>query len=328
MKKEELDKETALRRFNKGKKQFEKGVVTIILEKIVNLDKRVFEETGLKPVDNIRNAEMRYYYKQTMEMIDKKIGLNPRDAEIMPTENMCAYLSDDLVAERIYEKVKKLLPKYMKKLRVEQEEELLKKEHEAQKKRKKMGKTIWGIAKDIAIAFGQFRMGLYRDHIYDNMLWWVGNLRDTVKSLAEIDLSFPEYEETLSFKNFNLEKFLFIRGRSYYDDIVYNSEDGITWYLNGLRLGMRGKKNNLYIVPVKNTKEEYICALELVNRIEEEAKELIKDYTPAVSKKIIEIKLPQEPQPIILKCIECRWETTESISLCEVCGGKLENKGS
>jgi len=150
--------------------------------------------------------------------------------------------------------------------------------------------------------FGQFRMGLYRDYIYENLLWTVADLRNDIKSLAELDLSPSEYENMLSFKNFNLEMFLStdpeIRKRRFYpyyydDDVCYDSEGDNIHHLYELRLGMdhyyegwSKEYNSKYKIPRRNRKEEYICALEIVNRIEKLAEELIKDYTPPDSKKI------------------------------------------
>lgn len=75
----------------------------------------------------------------------------------------------------------------------------------------------------------------------------------------------------------------------YYNDVCYDSHGDNIDYLYKLRLGSGWSRERYseYKIPKRNRKEEYICTLELVNRIEELAKELIKDYAPAVSEKIV-----------------------------------------
>ena len=284
-----LDKETALRRFNKGKKHFEKTIASNILQRLVSLEKRLFEETGQEMTDIEKDTAIRGFYKHVIEIYDKKIGVSPRDIEIIPFEDMHNHLLDDLVAERIYKKIEKLRPKYVKKLRIKERNEHFKKEHEIQKERIELHLSIYRILKDIRISIWQFWNGLHREHIYKNILWWVGNLRNTVQLLAEIDLSPSEYEDVLSFKGFNLERFLStdpeIRKRNfypYYSNSSYESQGSDVDCLERLRLGLDQKYEFLdgenVETPIRNSKEEYLVAFELINRIEKRTKELIEDY--------------------------------------------------
>ena len=289
MGKKELDKETALRRFNKGKKHFEKTIASNILQRLVSLEKHLFEETGQEMTGIEKDAAIRDFYKHVIEIYDKKIGVSPRNIEILPIEDMHNHLLDDLVAERIYKKIEKLRPKYIKKLQIKERNEHIKKEREIQKERIELHISIYRIVKDIRISIWQYWNGLYREHIYENILWWVGSLRNTVQSLAEIDLSPSVYEDVLSFKGFNLERFLStdpeIRKRDffpYFRNSTYESQGSDVDYLKRLRLGLDRKYEFLegenVEIPIRNSKEEYLVAFELINRIEKRAKELIEDY--------------------------------------------------
>ncbi len=203
-------------------------------------------------------------------------------------------------------------------------------------KREKIGYSIRRLAKEICTSIEQFQMGIYKDYIYENILPAAGYLRNDVKSLAKMDLTPSEYENLFSLKGFILEEFLStnpeIRERksflyTYYSDASCRSMGSDVYCLRTLGLGTGSYSTiscntGYYRSPTKNKKEDYIIALELVNRIQKRVMELIKDYTP-VSKKIIEIKLPPKPKITILKCANCGWETAENVKVCEKCGEAL-----